>query len=162
MKKFFVGGIVVLAVLTVGIFEAQAQMGVGVKVPPLVLPNVFVAFPLSENQLAELTGSIQLNQFVSAIMVGANLKQYFRDLFNNEAVPLTPFFGAGGTLTFASVSGVGSGASAMAIGAHGILGVEYGIPDTRLHAFLEFIPGIIITPVFGFGIGGAVGVRLDF
>mgnify|MGYP002624606564 CR=1 FL=1 len=161
MKKFFVAGIVVLCALMAAGVETEAQLGVGAKVPPLIMPNFFVAYDLTDVQMIELMGTIQSVQFASSITVGATLKQ-FLNVLDIESVPLRPFLGGGATITLATVNVVGQSSSSMAIALSALAGVEYAIGDTSLSASLEFIPSVVLSPIFGFHIGGAIGVRFDF
>ncbi|MEO6097389.1 MAG: hypothetical protein ABIW76_17730 [Fibrobacteria bacterium] len=49
-----------------------------------------------------------------------------------------------------------------AIGARGIVGIEYLFPSAPLDVFLEIGPGASILPETGFGLSGGLGMRFFF
>jgi hypothetical protein len=161
MKKLTVVAILVFSILVISSASSQAQLGAGVKIPPLVPPNVFVSYWISDSQLLEASASFQLAEFVSAISIAALVKYYIAPVDAGNVI-LTPFFGGGGAITFASVSALGTSTSSLGLAVFGLAGVELPIPNTPLFAFAELGLGVSILPVIGFAPFPGVGVRFEF
>jgi len=160
MKNLVVSLLAVVVLVLSFQGAVQAQVGVGFKVPPLVLPNFFVSYMLDEHLMLEGAASLSVFGAASSISAGANAKLFF-DAVEIADLSLKPFVGAGANLSLISVNVMGFGSTVMAIGVNGLAGMEYQIPDTSLNIFLELGVGISLQPV-GFGIGGAIGARYDF
>lgn len=161
MKKAVVAGFLALAVLLIAVVPTQAQLGVGIKIPPLIPPSLFGAYWLAEDQLIEVSGGLQSVAGFSSISIGVNYKQYLSALDAGNVV-LTPFLGGGAGITLASSNVLGQASSFMSIGVAALAGVELPFPSMPISMFAEFSPVVVITPVFGFAIGGSIGARFDF
>lgn len=73
---------------------AQAQVGVGLKVPPLVLPNFFVSYWAGDNLLLEGAATLSVFGEASSISAGANAKLFF-DAVQIAELAFWPYVGAG-------------------------------------------------------------------
>lgn len=155
-------GVFVVALIVVGMTAtAHAQLGVGIKIPPLILPQAFVSYQMSENLLIEATATLSGLGVASALGAGAVAKLYFDPLELGDFM-LKPFAGAGANLTIVSVNVLGVSSTTLAIAANGVGGIEYSIPDTPFSVFAELGLGAIVSPVFGVAFGGGIGARFDF
>ncbi len=133
---------------------AQAQLGVGVKVPPLIPPHAFASLGLSEALRMEASVMLAGGGF------GANalLKLYLGEL-DLGGLALYPFAGAGGAFFTGSVLGF----SFSVMSATALAGMEYRLPDTPFALFGELGASLWLSGAgMGFGVGGSVGARFDF
>ena len=164
MKKILGSLIVFGLLIAVVATPVQAQFGVGVKIPPLILPQAFVSFWLGEDQtlLAELSGSLSIFGVGSAISVGGLGKLFF-DAVNIADINFHPFVSAGAGVAIASfgVPGLGS-SSTLLLSVNGGGGMEYRFDDMPLALSVEISIGLTVAPVFGVGAGGGIGARWEF
>ena len=154
MYRLLVASVLMFAVLLSGVNPAYGQLSAGVKVPPFLLPEVFVAMPFGERMLLEAGIAPILNPLSMMIVAEANAKLYLSPL-EAGAITLTPFLGAG--------VGVASVLDVLTISPHVLVGVEYALSEIPLTIFGELGASVTITSLgMGVGIGGSVGARYAF
>lgn len=161
MRKFS-AVLVVCALFCAGIgAEANAQLGVGAKVPPLVLPNLFLSYQLDERTLLEAMAALHLSTGVSGISGGLVAKLYMDPWMLGE-IALEPFLGAGAGVAIVSVGLFGTTTTIFGVGVSGLGGLEYTFPDTPFSVFAEIGLSVSVLPSIGFGPLVDLGIRFDF
>jgi hypothetical protein len=164
MKKLLGSFVAFGLLLAIVATPVQAQIGVGIKIPPLILPQVYVSFWLNEEAtlLMELGGSLSIFGSASSISV-AGMAKLFLDTMSIADINLHPFLsgGVGVAIASFSVPGLG-GSSTLLLSGSGGGGMEYRLDDFPLALFVEASVGLTVVPIFAFGVGGAIGARFEF
>lgn len=161
MQKSLAGVFMVVLIVVGMTATAHAQLGVGIKIPPLILPQAFVSYQMSDNLLIEATATLSGLGAASALGAGAVAKLYFDPLDLGD-IMLRPFAGAGANLTIVSVNVLGVSSTSLAIAANGLGGIEYSIPDSPFSIFAELGLGAFVSPAFGIWFHSGIGARFDF
>ena len=159
MRRYFLYSVLSLALLVSGVMSAQAQLGVGAKGPPLILPTFLASYMLSETQMLELDVLYQSSGQSSMLSAGVSGKLF---LDPAEVLPfaITPFLGAGARFSLISVHVLRQSSSITAISVNVFMGAEHRVPESRVNVFGEFRYSISLS-LSGVGMGAALGLRLD-
>lgn len=161
MKKLLVAFAVCVMIGAAIAPQANAQLGVGVKVPPLVLPNLFLSYQLDEHTLLEAMAALHLSTGVSGISGGLVAKLYMDPWMLGE-IALEPFLGAGAGVAIISVGLFGTTTTVFGVGVSGLGGLEYTFADTPFSVFAEIGLSVSVLPSIGFGALVDLGIRFDF
>lgn len=153
MKRFTSLTLTICLLLSALAPLAQAQFGVGAKVPPVIPPRAFASLTIADLVVVE-TGVLV---FISGVSLDALLK--LRLNFRFGGLQLRPYLGVGGAMLFLStITGDVSGFNTQVL-----LGMESPLAGTRISVFGELGAAFGLS-FFGNGISlaGGLGMRLDF
>lgn len=151
--------ILLLTLLVSEGISVQAQLGVGVKVPPWMPSIAYVSYMLSEHQMLE--GSVLLQSWGSDSLIRVSGSgKLFLDAVELGTLTVHPFLGAGVSIGRLSMSILGQTASVMVLSINVLVGMEYRIPNSPVSLLGEIGHGISLSPP-GVGMGGALGLRYE-
>ena len=159
MKRYFSYSVLILALLISGGRSAQAQLAVGVKGPPLMLPTLLASYMLSESQMLELDVLSQSSGQSSMLSAGVSDK-LFLDPVEVLSLSITPFLGVGARFSLLSVHVLGQTSSITAISMNLLMGAEHRVQESPINVFGELRYSVSLS-FSGFGVGAALGLRLD-
>lgn len=159
MNRSFHGSMLLVAILVSSTVNAEGQPAVGLQVPPLLLPTFLVSYMISETELLELNVSYQSSRQSAVLSVAAHGKLFLNST-EVATLAITPFLGAGARIVLVSMHVLEQSFSTVVASVNILFGVEYLIPDSRLHIFAEAIHGIALS-LPGAAVGGVLGVWLE-